>query len=292
MKQGLRRLLCAALAVCLCAGLPLCARAVEARLPGDVDNDGAVNAGDARLALRAAVGLEPLLPGDPGFFSADVTGDGGVTADDARAILRAAVGLEDLADARAVSQYDMLRGGTFFLRGTVYAAGETSPFAMAADAGLTYMETSVSGVSLGLLDEGGRLCLLNPEQKICCRVNELSAAVLNNAGLLNAAELRSAMAGVGFAGLKPLSEADETAVGLIGETYCTVYVFRYVDGAADRVYMKENRLLAFERDNAGGLAELVLYVDALTDALPVLPPEDYAQTTLLLFLAAVNRQLA
>ena len=66
----------------------------EPFLPGDVDDDGKVTAADARLALRAAVGLETYAPGSRAFLAADVDFDGLLTAGDARAILRAAVGLE------------------------------------------------------------------------------------------------------------------------------------------------------------------------------------------------------
>ncbi len=63
---------------------------------GDVDNDGGVTAGDARVALRIAVGLEEAPYGSPRFLAADADKDGSVTAGDARLILRAAVGLETL----------------------------------------------------------------------------------------------------------------------------------------------------------------------------------------------------
>lgn len=65
-------------------------------LPGDVDLDGKVSAADARLALRAAVGLFPLTAGSDAFLAADADGSGAVSAGDARSILRAAVGLEIL----------------------------------------------------------------------------------------------------------------------------------------------------------------------------------------------------
>ena len=61
---------------------------------GDIDNDGQITAADARLALRAAVGLENF--NDAQKKSADADGDGQITATDARLILRAAVGLEEL----------------------------------------------------------------------------------------------------------------------------------------------------------------------------------------------------
>ncbi len=63
---------------------------------GDLDFDGAITASDARLALRAAVGLEDF---DALLISiGDVDFDGKITAADARKILRAAVQLEVLGE--------------------------------------------------------------------------------------------------------------------------------------------------------------------------------------------------
>ena len=61
--------------------------------PGDVSGDDGVNAEDARIALRIAVGLEAYDENAPQTKAADVDGSSGVTASDARLILRAAVGL-------------------------------------------------------------------------------------------------------------------------------------------------------------------------------------------------------
>ena len=61
---------------------------------GDVDGDGDIKAGDARLALRASVSLETLS--DAQTKAADVDYDGAVKASDARIILRASVGLEHI----------------------------------------------------------------------------------------------------------------------------------------------------------------------------------------------------
>jgi hypothetical protein len=72
-------------------------KCAAAYLLGDVDADGKITAADARLALRAAVQLEPFWnqPDSARFLAADVTKDKKVSADDARHILRAAVALED-----------------------------------------------------------------------------------------------------------------------------------------------------------------------------------------------------
>ena len=61
---------------------------------GDVDLDGSVTAGDARLALRRAVGLEKLT--NEALFYADYDAGGSVTSADARMILRTSVSLEPL----------------------------------------------------------------------------------------------------------------------------------------------------------------------------------------------------
>ena len=62
---------------------------------GDVDGEKGVTAADARLALRAAVGLENYEPGSRAFLAADVDKSNSVTAADARLILRKAVGYTD-----------------------------------------------------------------------------------------------------------------------------------------------------------------------------------------------------
>ncbi|MBE6812246.1 MAG: hypothetical protein E7523_05130 [Ruminococcaceae bacterium] len=63
-------------------------------LMGDIDADGAITAGDARIALRASVGLETLDARQ--LLVGDVDADGAITAGDARLILRCSVGLETI----------------------------------------------------------------------------------------------------------------------------------------------------------------------------------------------------
>ena len=62
--------------------------------PGDVNGDGKVTPEDARLTLRAAVGLIRFT--NDAFRAADADRDNRVTPADARLILRASVGLEKL----------------------------------------------------------------------------------------------------------------------------------------------------------------------------------------------------
>lgn len=68
----------------------------SAALTGDVNGDGKIGPDDARLALRASVGLENLAKGSAAFTAADANRDGCIGSDDARYILRGSVGLENL----------------------------------------------------------------------------------------------------------------------------------------------------------------------------------------------------
>ena len=61
---------------------------------GDVDGDGKISSGDARLALRASVKLENYPAGSAQFAASDVNRDGKISPDDARTILRVSVRLE------------------------------------------------------------------------------------------------------------------------------------------------------------------------------------------------------
>ncbi len=62
---------------------------------GDADGDGVVSVADARLALRASVGLESYAEDSVQYTAANVGLDDPLSVADARLILRASVGLDD-----------------------------------------------------------------------------------------------------------------------------------------------------------------------------------------------------
>ena len=66
----------------------------ENHLLGDINSDGKVNSGDARLALRYAARLEQVDKDSIEYLSADVNGDDRINSSDARMILRVAAKLE------------------------------------------------------------------------------------------------------------------------------------------------------------------------------------------------------
>ena len=133
-----------------------------ALIPGDVDGNGKTEATDARLALRAAVGLDELSEDEK--IAADVDHNKTVDATDARLILRAAVGLEKLPGSPAQnevpesSEYDILRSGSFYMSGTIIdSTGTESPMEIAITPDSIYKMSDFGGVDMGMLIKGKKL---------------------------------------------------------------------------------------------------------------------------------------
>ncbi len=113
MRQ-LKTLLAFCLLGLICAvgafGLSACASAAPPAfngITGDADADGRVTAADARLVLRAGVGLAA-----PDLARMDADADGSVSAADARLVLRFAVGLETVLPVQSpVGQSEPQTGG-------------------------------------------------------------------------------------------------------------------------------------------------------------------------------------
>ena len=77
---------------------PDCGETKKEEIPytlGDVDQNGRITSGDARLALRRAARIEVFEENSPAFLACDVDCDSRVKATDARHILRGAAKLED-----------------------------------------------------------------------------------------------------------------------------------------------------------------------------------------------------
>lgn len=148
MKKQSVKLLTLLLSVALCMGalLPLAASVCgTVRLAGDVDGDGQLLAADARLTLRAAVGLENYELGSPEFIAADTDGNGTIEASDARNILRAAVGLEPIGGEAPIDEgKDTFQVGDYILHyGKYYSDDGKSSFQLNKDGTLIF--ESVNG---------------------------------------------------------------------------------------------------------------------------------------------------
>ncbi len=83
-----------------------------ASLPGDADQNGSVNAADARYVLRISAKLENPIMETAIFEVADISGDSKISAEDARLILRVAAQLDEYSAAELLamprSDYEIL----------------------------------------------------------------------------------------------------------------------------------------------------------------------------------------
>lgn len=84
---------------------------------GDVDSDGSISSADARLVLRASVGLEELSAET--IKLADVDFDGSISSADARLILRASVGLEELEHTHKYTESQIAKYPSYTENGTL-----------------------------------------------------------------------------------------------------------------------------------------------------------------------------
>ena len=119
----------------------------------DVDGNGKIEAADARLALRAAVGLDELDPWSENYYDADFDGNGRIEAADARGILRVAVGLEPEGLILTAREHvDLLPGGTALI--TVLVRNGFIPYASTESEALR-IETTHSEDGLAILFVSG-----------------------------------------------------------------------------------------------------------------------------------------
>ena len=288
MKRSILRSLTAlALTLCLSA-LSFFTPAALAAGPGDIDGNGDVTSADARLALRAAVGLETYKKGSAKFTAADVTGDGLIASDDARLILRVAVGLDMFGAPATNAEYDTLRSGTYYLKGYMIENGNQVPFAVGIDSNTIYLEAAADGLSMGYMLKKGSTYLLNIDKKTYCKLSALEAAALKSAGLMTENELRETVENMGFSSFLPLSKANAVTRAKLDGTDCLIYTFDGTDGSRIRVYTSGSRLLALENVNPKGQTVTMMRVEKVSKTLPQLPPSDYRSKNLLAFVSEMQ----
>lgn len=95
MKRTTAIIISLILAISLMFSVPFVASAET--VAGDADGSGDVTVSDARIVLRAAIGLENYTTASQIFLAGDVDGDNVITVSDARTILRAAIGLGEIS---------------------------------------------------------------------------------------------------------------------------------------------------------------------------------------------------
>lgn len=246
--------------------LAVTANAAGKYSPGDVSGDGVVGPEDARLALRASVGLYSIRKNTPAFSAADVNNDGAIKADDARKILRASVGLEKLSGGTATkkTEFDYLAGGNCYYYGTATSPdGSELMIECARTPDSLYMLFSANGTTFATLTNRTGRYLISPKHQAYLVVDQLVYNELDPA----LQEFFLDPADFGFEGLS-LADAVSVTTENVNIIPCQCYLFETYDGRFYRFYMNGDKLARFVYYNDDGSVSTTYNISYITDNVP------------------------
>ena len=188
------------------------------------------------------------------------------------------------------TEYDVMRSGTFFLRGTMNDGRESTPLALAvkADDGTMYMESTMDNATMGFLITSKKILLLNIQSKTYCEMGDVLQSILKEAGMPTQEEMQAKIKEMGFTEMPPLTEASSVADGAVNGTPCKIYTFNKEDGGATKVYLNGAKLLCFERTLKDGKLDSATYVTSISGTVPELPPADYEKQNVLSFMTSME----
>jgi len=171
------------------------------------------------------------------------------------------------------TEYDILRSGTFYLKGTMNDGSSVLPLEMAVTPNTVYMTSSMDGVNVGILvDANKKVYMMLNDKKTYL---EMSDAVMKYMGM-SADELVSSDS-VDFSKYQPLDKADAVNDTTINGVACKEYIFEDSTGST-RVYMNGTKLIRFANYDTAGKLSTSSDVTTITSNVPankMSPPSDY-----------------
>ena len=253
----------------LLTALLLCALCVPALAApnGKLTEGAALTAADARLILRAAVGLDTLTAAQSEI--ADIDLDGKVTASDARIALRVSVGLDLLAPTYVTDAYAALRGGHFYAAMPMNEEGMEGEMTLAFTADTTYLRASVMmegmKLTLPMLKRGGKTYLMEETHACYAQVTDADKQTFSKLGL-DLDEFFDEV--VDFSEMPALSYASGRSEELFHGERCVCYAFPETSGGSMLIYMKGRQLRGFKETDAAGNLLLDSAFSAFSIAVP------------------------
>ena len=245
--------------------LTLCVPALAAP-NGKLTAGAALTAADARLILRAAVGLDTLTAAQSEI--ADIDLDGKVTASDARIALRVSVGLDLLAPTYVTDAYAALRGGHFYAVMPMNEEGMEGEMTLAFTADTTYLRASVlmdgMKLTLPMLKRGGKTYLMEETHACYAQVTDADKQTFSEFGL-DLDEFFDEV--VDFSEMPALSAASGRSEELFHGERCVCYAFPQSSGTM-LIYMKGRQLRGFKETDAAGNVTMDAAFSAFSIAVP------------------------
>lgn len=245
--------------------LTLCVPALAAP-NGKLTAGAALTAADARLILRAAVGLDTLTAAQSEI--ADIDLDGRVTASDARIALRVSVGLDLLAPTYVTDAYAALRGGHFYAVMPMNEEVMEGEMTLAFTADTTYLRASVlmdgMKLTLPMLKRGGKTYLMEETHACYAQVTDADKQTFSKLGL-DLDEFFDEV--VDFSEMPALSYASGRSEELFHGERCVCYAFPQSSGTM-LIYMKGRQLRGFKETDAAGNVTMDAAFSAFSIAVP------------------------
>lgn len=189
--------------------------------------------------------------------------------------------------AQGDTEYDILRSGSFYMRGTmVDASGNKTPMDMAITDKSVYALSDFDGVEMGVLVNDGDIYLIYPPEKTYLEMSSLLMSMMGMSSdeLINTNDL-------GFENFQALSAAEKVEQTTLNGTACQCYTFPGASGVSSKVYMNGTKLLRFESYDAPGRLSSACDVDYITGDVPaekINPSSSYKKSNIYSFMKLLS----
>lgn len=175
--------------------------------------------------------------------------------------------------APATSEYDILKSGSFYMKGSIIdKTGTKAPMEIAITPDSIYMLSDFSGASMGMLVKDEKVYMIYPDKTAYL---ELSDSVMSMAGL-DINELVSSDS-INYGSYGNLSDAKAMAEEEVNGRNCKVYYFD-VDAGETRVYLEGTSLVRIATYDKNGKLITSTDIDYITGNVPAdksAPPSSY-----------------
>lgn len=161
------------------------------------------------------------------------------------------------------SDYDILREGVFYCKGTMVDSTGTVPMEMAFSGSSVYVTAAIDGMNVGMLFNDKSVYMINVDKKTYMEVNESLLKTLE----MDKEEMLASM-DFGFESFGSLSDADEKTTASVNGVACDCYVFRADNGSMTHIYMDGNTLKGFGSADSSGKVISANYIDYFTQNVP------------------------
>ncbi len=161
------------------------------------------------------------------------------------------------------SDYEVLRGGSFYCKGTMVDSSGTVPMEMAFSGDSVYVTAAFDGMNVGMLFNGEDVYMMDVDKKTYMELGDWLLKQMD----INREEMLESM-DFGFSSFGDLADADEKTTADVNGVSCDCYVFRNSGGDMTYVYMSGNALKGFASADSSGKVISANYIEYFSADVP------------------------